>query len=132
MDFPERPNGKATDSPWFWIYLFSTFALVGLLLIQAKFVSRQSAIERKGLGRRMMLEQQADSGAKQEKISAATKQPLQTVSLRPLILLLAAAICVGWIVFWSQHVRRRRLRSNCPAESAGKPGEAGDKHDATI
>ena len=126
-DLPERLSGKATDSPWFWIYLFSTFALIGLLIMQAKFVSRQTAIERKGLGRGTMLEQNADPGSGTEIHAASDKQTLRTVSLRPLILVLALALCVGWIVFWSQQLRRRsNAHPRTSAAGVDDPGKTGD------
>lgn len=120
IELPERSNGKATDSPWFWIYLFSTFALIGLVVMQAKFISRQTAIERKGLGRRIMLEQQAGQDSQQEITTESTNQRLQTVSLRPLILFLAIGVCVGWIVFWSQRLRKKQLEPQAPEETAAK------------
>ena len=120
IELPERSNGKATDSPWFWVYLFSTFALIGLVVIQAKFTARQTAIERKGLGRRIMLEQRADPDSRQDSRPESTDQALQTVSLRPLILVLAIGICVGWIVFWSQRMRKKHVHSKFAEETADK------------
>lgn len=116
----EQSNSNATDSPWFWIYLFSTFALIGLVVIQAKFTSRQTAIERKGLGRRIMLEQQAGSNAQQETRTESADQQLQTVSLRPLILVLAIGICVGWVAFWSQRMRKKHFDPKAPEGTAEK------------
>ena len=36
---PERK--KLTESIWFWIYLFSTAGLIGLVILQGKFDARQ-------------------------------------------------------------------------------------------
>ena len=93
---------------------------MGLVVIQAKFTSRQTAIERKGLARRIMLEQQAGPAAQQETKTESADQRTQTVSLRPLILLLAVGICLGWIVFWSQRIRKKHFDKKSPGETAEK------------
>jgi hypothetical protein len=43
----ERPAlPRLTDSPWFWVYLFSTGAFAALMLMQTKYQNRQEHLER--------------------------------------------------------------------------------------
>ena len=100
---------KATDSPWFWVYLFSTFALVALVLMQPKFDQRQSTIERKWQATRIVNSQGVSDKTNQ---SSLEETPLQTNSITVLILILAATTVVGWIVFWRSHVQRQVSRTD--------------------
>ncbi len=43
---PAKPAAaKLTDSPWFWVYLFSSFAVLALFVIEGKFTRRQDHAE---------------------------------------------------------------------------------------
>jgi hypothetical protein len=59
MKEPYRP----TDSPWFWAFLFSLMALVGIGLIAPKFDVRQRQIESRYLGRQKAAEERARRSA---------------------------------------------------------------------
>jgi hypothetical protein len=41
-----EPRTRITDSPWFWVYLFSTGAFAALMLMQTKYHNRQGHLER--------------------------------------------------------------------------------------
>jgi len=93
------------DSPWFWAYLFTTTALIGLALIGPKFAARQSQIEREFQGRQRAaqnIQGQEPSGD----LSTAEKT---LISLRPLCFGLAAVTTVAWIVFY-----RTRMLTQVP------------------
>jgi uncharacterized protein HemX len=108
----DRQPAKATDSPWFWVYLFSTFALMGLVLIQSKFAQRQTAIEQRGIAR-----QHVANGDSQKPLAEGTESTrLQTVTLKPIMILLAFAITIGWIVFWNNQRRRNLTHVSKDAE----------------
>jgi hypothetical protein len=86
----------ASDSPWFWVYLFGTAALVALAIINPKFNSRQAQIEREYQGRT-----RAAQNLNGVEPNIEMSDPGRTIiGLRPLFIGLAVATVVGWIIFW--------------------------------
>ena len=72
---------SVTDSPWFWVCLFATAALIGLAAIGPKYAKRQAQIEREFQGR-----QRAAQNVQGQTPSVALSTPEQTlITLRPLI-----------------------------------------------
>lgn len=54
MSLPEpssREPFRATDSPWFWGFVFAVMGAVGIGIIAPKFALRQGQLERRFLGR---------------------------------------------------------------------------------
>jgi len=98
------PRTPITDSPWFWVYLFGTAALIALALLTPKYGSRQAQIEREFQGR-----QRAAQNLNGQQPSIAMSSPGQTlISLRALYFALAAITMAAWFVFWRSHVARQR------------------------
>jgi hypothetical protein len=54
-----NPQLPITDSPWFWVMMFSLMALGALVAIGGKYGRRQAAIERQYQSRTRVAEQQA-------------------------------------------------------------------------
>jgi hypothetical protein len=52
------PQSPFTDSPWFWVLMFSLMALGALVAIGGKYGRRQSAIERQYQARERVAERQ--------------------------------------------------------------------------
>ena len=103
---PPRP---ISDSPWFWVYLFGTAALIALALISPKFGPRQAQIEREYQGRTRAA--QNLNGVEPDLAMSSAQQTL--VTLQPLFLALAAITSLGWIIFWwTRRVRRSEPRTN--------------------
>ena len=103
-----------TDSPWFWVYLFGTAALIALALASPKFGPRQAQIEREYQGR---------TRAAQNLNKAEPDVPLSSaqrtlVTLRPLFIALAAITAVGWIIFWWT----RQQATGCVPSNLGSAG----------
>ena len=94
-----RPR-PTTDSPWFWAYLFSTAALIGLALVGPKFSLRQTQIEREFQGRQRAA--QNLNGQEPSVEMSATGRTL--ITLRPLFFALAAITMFAWFVFWRTHM----------------------------
>jgi hypothetical protein len=92
----------ATDSPWFWVYVFCTAALVALALAAPKFGPRQAQIEREFQGR----QRAAQNLAGQEPTEPLSSADATVIELRPLFLGLAAIMAVAWVVFWRKHLAR--------------------------
>jgi hypothetical protein len=98
-----------TDSPWFWVYLFGTAALIALALMGPKFGPRQAQIEREYQGRTRAA--QNLSGVEPDLAMSSAERTL--ITLRPLFLALAAITSLGWIVFWwTRRVPRETPREN--------------------
>jgi hypothetical protein len=93
-----------TDSPWFWVYLFATAALIALALMGPKYAARQAQIEREFQGR----QRAAQSASGQEPTVALSSAEKTLITLRPLFLAMAAITVVAWIVFWRGHILGRK------------------------
>ena len=81
----------ASDSPWFWAYLFGTAALLALAVIGPKYGQRQAQIERQFQGREWAAQNEA--GVTTEVEMSTSDETL--ISLRPLFLGLAAITSVA-------------------------------------
>lgn len=95
---------SVTESPWYWVYVFSTAGLVGLMLLGPKMLQRQTQEERSFQGRRRAEEQKHG----QTPATAMSDVQNTLLTLRPLFLILGGTLIVAWVVFWWQHFGRRR------------------------
>ena len=96
-----QPRRSILESPWYWLYVFCTAALVALALMGPKFAARQSQIERQYQGRER---------AQQQRLGREPAAQMSTVgqtyiSLTPLVVVLAAVLAVAWPVLWWRHFR---------------------------
>ena len=99
-----------SDSPWFWLYTFATFALILLVLIGPKFDERRAQHERQFQGRVRALQQQQG-----EDPTTALSEPGRTwLTLQPLYALLGVMIASGWVTLWWQRWRRHTSSSRTP------------------
>ena len=101
-----------TESPWFWVMLFSLSALAGIATIGPKFERREESIEttfhgrERGLGREAM-EKPADNAAPQ----VPHWEPIFTI--QPVMSLIGIVALVAFVQV--NRIQRRRfaeLRSN--------------------
>ncbi|GIW93733.1 MAG: hypothetical protein KatS3mg110_1774 [Pirellulaceae bacterium] len=89
-----------SDSPWFWVYLFATGALVVLLLAGPRVISRQVQLERNLQAR----QRAAQVVAGQQPRTPLSEEGHPQISLTPLYVVLAGLVAVGWIgLWWSRH-----------------------------
>jgi len=96
---------SATNSPWLWVCLFATAALIGLAAIAPKYAKRQAQIEREFQGR-----QRAAQNVQGQAPSGQLSTPENTrITLRPLFYAFAGLIAVAWFVYWQRRFRRRAL-----------------------
>jgi len=93
-----------TDSPWFWVYLFATAALIALALMGPKYAARQEQIEREFQGR----QRAAQSIGGEEPSGALSSREKTLITLRPLFLAVAAITVVAWFIFWRKHIVQRK------------------------
>lgn len=107
------PREPITDSPWFWIYLFATTALVLLILFRGKMDIRQAEIERQHQARQIAAENRVplQEGSETEDADALpveVSSPGNTrISLNYIYAVLGLLIAVGWARLW--YVRFRPM-----------------------
>jgi hypothetical protein len=103
------PTPSATDSPWFWAYLFTVFGLIALALIGPKYAARQAQVEREFQGRQRAAVN-VQGGEPSGELSTAERT---LITLRPLFFALAAITSVAWLLFW--RTRRAATDSTLPS-----------------
>lgn len=104
-----------TDSPWFWLYLFATFALILLIAFQWKLDVRQANIERQHQARQ--LANQPDEIATEEPVTVSS--PGNTlIGWNYLVAVLAVLVAVGWVRLW--YVRFRFWGKEAPETSTSR------------
>ncbi|MEX2186724.1 MAG: hypothetical protein WD875_08020 [Pirellulales bacterium] len=105
---------RLVDSPWFWLCLFATAAVVALLAIGPKYRQREARLEstfrmREHLARsNAQRATTADNGIATESEGNGVNDDDQRLirSTGPLIWILAAAVAAGWAaLFWSRRHR---------------------------
>ncbi|PQO48124.1 hypothetical protein [Blastopirellula marina] len=117
---PAPPREPITDSPWFWIYLFATTALVLLILFRGKMDIRQAEIEREHQARQIAAENRVmtDESLPSEEVDAEglsfeVSSPGNTrISLNYIYAVLGLLIAVGWARLWYVRFRTVGLASS--------------------
>lgn len=97
-----------TDSPWFWVMLFSLAALAGIATIGPKFERREQAIETKFHARERGLKREAaEAGGESEQADVPRFEPIFTVYP-----VMAVVGCVALVAFMQLiRIQRRRWES---------------------
>ncbi|MFN3153398.1 hypothetical protein [Bremerella sp.] len=104
-----------TDSPWFWLYLFATVALILLIVFQGKLDIRQANIERQHQARQLANPSNEVTGQSPVTVSS----PGNTlIGLNYLIAVLAVLVVVGWVRLW--YVRFRVWGNEAPKNSTSR------------
>lgn len=103
MDRPPNPaRPPLLQSPWYWLYVFCTAGLIGLVLTSHKLNQRQLHVERNFQGRQRALESRAGL----EPVTGLSTEGRTALSLQPLYLALGAGMIAAWVVLWWRHFRR--------------------------
>ena len=110
----ERP--PITDSPWFWLELFSGMALVGILVIGPKFVQRQGQIERRFEGRQHAYSSPAGEGTAEPALASREIESSNRVSLMPLAALVALVMGISAVMLLRS---RAHFQRSCAAGQGG-------------
>jgi hypothetical protein len=101
-------NEPVTDSPWFWLGLFSLAALAALVVIGPKFQRRHARLELQSEVRQQVWRQRVEQSPASN--SPATGQPAaDAVAMRaggvwlwPLAAVALAVTSVCWTMLWRQ------------------------------
>lgn len=93
-----------TDSPWFWLYMFATFALIMLVVFRPKLDVRQADIEQQHQGRQMAIDSQAG-----EQTPTALSTPGNTlVNWNYFYVVFGILVAIGWGRLWYVRFRTQR------------------------
>ena len=93
-----------TDSPWFWVLLFSVMGLIALVAISGQYGKRQARLERQYQARERVAE---DAVADPERRQYATPNAT-LVPLWPLAILLGGVIVLAAVMLGREHQRQHR------------------------
>lgn len=106
-----------TDSPWFWIYLFATAALVLLIVSKPKLDYRQAWLERQHQARQF-----SHQLAEGREIQGELIQPDSTrFRVEYFVYLLTALLLLGWGRLWySRFSGAWRSTPEVPGEPASR------------
>ena len=99
-----------TDSPWFWLYIFSTAALIALVVAQPKYRPRQTQLERRFLAR-----QEGGQTIKGSDGGTIVKPTGDNLILRlgPLFLIVGSLLMVAWSrLWWSRFIPQKTTPSH--------------------
>ena len=111
----DRP--PITDSPWFWVELFSGMALLGILIIGPKFVQRQGQIERRFEGRQHAYSDPAGEGTAEPVLASRETEGGNRVSLMPLAALVALVMGISAVMLLRS---RAHFQQSCAAGQGRK------------
>ncbi|MCH2129597.1 MAG: hypothetical protein MK179_10660 [Pirellulaceae bacterium] len=96
-----------TESPWFWICLFSSGGIVALVLGTERISFRQAQIEREYRARQLSGTTILDEGTEQP-----LPQPFLTrITMRPLLFGLGIVALLSWTILWWQRWQSSRLNN---------------------
>lgn len=99
---PSSDRPPLTDSPWFWVLLFSVVGLVLLAMFSGQIGKRQARLERQYQARERVMEQAVDDPTRREYAS-----PDNTlIAIWPLAVLLVAAAVGSATMVWRDRLRR--------------------------
>lgn len=96
-------RSSITESPWYWVYLFSTAVLIAIVLLGPKIIERQTLDERNYQARQRTYQQ---ASGEQPDIPLSTNEN-QLITLQPLIITFAIVLAASWIILWYKHFYQR-------------------------
>ena len=127
-------NSSITDSPWFWMLIYSTVPLIGLALLSQKYAERQSRLERQYQGHLAAAEQKSQKLSREDTVSkpdsSSTPEddsspdsrqyssPEDTIiPLAPLTLIFLAIACFAAVMLAREHRRRTGTQNSATAST---------------
>ena len=119
IDPLRRSEPSFTDSPWFWVCLFSAGGVVALVLGAGRISIRQAQIEREYRARQL-------SGA--AVLADDVKQPLPQASrtritIWPLLIALSGIVVIAWSILWWQRQKVRDPSGPDRGSATETPGQ---------
>ena len=114
-------KASATDSPWFWTMLFSTAAVVALVIIWPQYVKRQRRLEMQFQAQQEIARRRVEGELRARPAGSEGEAPPPApgeliIPVWPLAVLAIAIAVISATMFW----RGRRQRGN-RAHRGGEP-----------
>jgi len=104
---------KLTESIWFWVYLFSTAALIILFVMQSKINSRQNNEQRNFQAR----QQTYENLTRPDNPTNVTKKTVRTVTTTPLFIIMGLTFSLSWIMLCRQRFFKYNKTAAQPTSS---------------
>jgi hypothetical protein len=104
-------QNRLADSPWFWLCLFASAAVLALIAIGPKYRQREARLETQLRMRDHLArgEESIASSTDSAEPAVATEEDLIR-STGPLIWILSGAVAVGWgLLFYSRRTSANRV-----------------------
>lgn len=108
-----------TDSPWFWVMLFSLMSIGALLAIGGKYGHRQAGLERQYQARERVMEGQESAAETNPRPYATADDTL--IPLWPLAVALGALSALSVVMLVRSRGRGRPGSQGSPAEEGAPP-----------
>lgn len=111
------------DSPWFWVALFGSVAVVALAIVGQKYARRQARIEARWQNRiqtqnERSLRQSGQANSAETVAPAISDQtPQPRASLVPLLLLFSMVAIAGYLGFFISLMRHQRRQAPTAGDS---------------
>ncbi len=103
-------QAPVTDSPWFWVLLFSVVGLIALGGISGQYGRRQARLERQYQARERIAEGEVGDRADRDPARRDYATPQHTlIPIWPLAALLAGVIVLAAVMLRREHRRRHEL-----------------------
>jgi hypothetical protein len=97
-----------TDSPWFWVLLFSIVGLVALGGISGQYGKRQARLERQYQARERIRDDEIGDAAVGDPARRDYSSPEKTlIPIWPLAVPLGGVVVVAAVILRREHLRRR-------------------------
>ncbi len=124
MSEPATAPAPVTDSPWFWVLLFSAAGIVCLLLIAPQYGKRQRRLEMQYMAREEMLRRQAAGEPAAREAGQEGEAPPPAVGELIIPIWPLMSLCLGVMGFACYMLWRSRVEaepSDDPFQPRGSP-----------
>jgi hypothetical protein len=114
----KQPRPPITDSPWFWLLLFSAAAIGGLLAIAPKYAIRQAGVEQKSAAREEVARRRQSADLEEHISDNAVEPPTQRPALQVPLWTLAGTVGVLLMVIATAAWQLRRSPVALPGDDS--------------
>ncbi len=124
-DVPAKATVSVTESPWFWVMLFSLAGLAALSAAGPKLEKRQASIEQKFHARERALGREAFNKPSDDAAPSATPPWKPIFTLGPIIALLICIATVAMFNVFRFHRRQWKALRDGELENGAEPQAGG-------
>lgn len=106
-----------TDSPWFWLYLFSTFGLIVAIAFAPKINARQRELDLEAAAKRQVINRASNPQTNEEDTETAilnAPNARHNSRFLAILIVLGTLTLGGWIGLWWGRMRSRQTTVKAP------------------